>query len=229
MAVYFIQEASEAKRIKIGFSASDPVGRIRALRTSSAYPLTLLVTIPGGAKEESALHARFKDLRRHLEWFEPAPRLLGFIEALTVMHPDQPVDDGRTDEATYPMDSAELFNGLRRSQLFTIYGFVEACRVHDRCRVVERSIVRDESGTIDDWVNKDEYVEAIEVSDLLRRLLKFIDSGTPFGVGARALYLSGEQIDFELRRLDEVVVAFDEQIAEASATPDLAVPAREAH
>ena len=87
MTVYFVQEGSPGNRIKIGFTDVDLAVRMRNLRTANAFPLTLLAAIPGTAKDEAEMHVRFNELRRHLEWFEPHPRLLGFIEALRMMWP----------------------------------------------------------------------------------------------------------------------------------------------
>lgn len=110
MAVYFIQDGG-TKEIKIGFSLGDPLGRLRNFRTGNPRPLKLLVTIPGGAKEEAALHERFADLRGQGEWFRADARLLGFIEALLVMHPNQPKDDGRAEE---PEETICGFSAVQR-------------------------------------------------------------------------------------------------------------------
>jgi len=40
------------------------------LSTQSPVPLRVLKTIPGYSDEEKALHKRFKEHRRHGEWFE---------------------------------------------------------------------------------------------------------------------------------------------------------------
>lgn len=77
--VYFVQ--GELGRIKIGFS-SNVESRLRDLQCSSAVPLRLLASIPGGPAVEAELHARFASARVHGEWFEPTEDLLVFIEAV---------------------------------------------------------------------------------------------------------------------------------------------------
>lgn len=77
-SVYFVEAATGL--IKIGV-ATDPDGRLRALRTMSPVSLRLVLTIPGvGAAGEIELHRRFAEHRSHGEWFRPAPELTAFIQ-----------------------------------------------------------------------------------------------------------------------------------------------------
>lgn len=68
-------------RIKIG-CAKNVASRLRDLQTSAPYPLRLLAVAPGGRKEESAFHERFKRLRVQGEWFSVSRGLLSFIATL---------------------------------------------------------------------------------------------------------------------------------------------------
>jgi hypothetical protein len=69
--VYFI-EAPATGLVKIG-KTTDLQKRFAALSTQSPTPLRLLKAIPGYSSEERALHKRFREHRRHGEWFELAP------------------------------------------------------------------------------------------------------------------------------------------------------------
>ena len=62
--------------IKIG-QTHDANARLRQLREQyPGHPLELLGTAP---EEEWVLHARFKHLREHGEWFRPEPDLLAEV------------------------------------------------------------------------------------------------------------------------------------------------------
>lgn len=71
--VYFLRFSD---RVKIGFS-TNLAGRLRAIPHDE-----VLATIPGGAREERALHERFADLRVTGEWFLYEDPLRSFIEEL---------------------------------------------------------------------------------------------------------------------------------------------------
>ncbi len=74
--IYFFQGKSGGP-IKIGLSV-DPVQRANAI--TYPEPLVILATMPGGRREEAALHSRFAHLRLEREWFEPSDELLALIE-----------------------------------------------------------------------------------------------------------------------------------------------------
>jgi len=76
--VYFIQ-AETTGLIKIGVT-NKPATRLKALQTGSPMLLRPLGLIEGDTRLEAALHAQFKHLRRHGEWFEPSAELLAFIK-----------------------------------------------------------------------------------------------------------------------------------------------------
>lgn len=80
--VYFIKNG-ERDRVKIGFSSRHTV-RLSTLQGASCDALTLLGTIPGNAKLEHKMHARFKAQRIHprREWFRVEGALAKFIKTL---------------------------------------------------------------------------------------------------------------------------------------------------
>ena len=76
--VYFIDDGFF---IKIGFS-SQPQKRIVKLQTSSPFKLTLIGSVPGNKRIEAELHARFRHLKSHGEWFRGEPELRRYIRAM---------------------------------------------------------------------------------------------------------------------------------------------------
>lgn len=101
--VYFIAPL-DGGLIKIGFSRSEPHIRMAALQSGSPLELEIISCRRGTMADEQDLHFRFRHLRRHGEWFEPAPELLleadllpgerrhpGLADLLGVgSHPSQP-------------------------------------------------------------------------------------------------------------------------------------------
>ena len=78
--VYFI-EAVGSGRVKIGIASTSLKGRMSGIACHSPFPLNVLLTIPGGGKEERELHKRFAHLRVHREWFLLQGELLDYIES----------------------------------------------------------------------------------------------------------------------------------------------------
>jgi hypothetical protein len=78
--VYFIQ-AGDGGPIKIGIARS-PERRLIELQVGNHAKLRILALTPGGWGEERALHDKFAALRLNGEWFDPAPELLSYIEAI---------------------------------------------------------------------------------------------------------------------------------------------------
>jgi hypothetical protein len=80
--VYFVQEA-ELQRIKIGFSTSHPLSRLKTLANASSQTLAFLGFKLGDEALEKKLHGKFAALHRRNEWFDPGPELLAYIAALS--------------------------------------------------------------------------------------------------------------------------------------------------
>lgn len=78
--VYFIQ-SGENGPIKIGFTKNIE-NRMRALKTSSPYPLVLIGYFKSNRKLEKQLHRQFKEhkTKKNGEWFLPNAELLNLIE-----------------------------------------------------------------------------------------------------------------------------------------------------
>lgn len=76
--IYFVR-AVESGRIKIGYTAGDPLARLLDLRTGSPEELRLIGTIPGGMSDEGDLHRRFAVSRLSGEWFIPSADIVRFI------------------------------------------------------------------------------------------------------------------------------------------------------
>jgi len=77
--VYFIL-AEGADRVKIGI-ALNLLDRSSFIATSSPFPLTVLLTVPGGHNKEKEYHKRFAHLHAHGEWFLYKDELKEFIES----------------------------------------------------------------------------------------------------------------------------------------------------
>lgn len=76
--VYFVRGGD---MIEVGL-AKDPAQRLRDLQVGSPLRLEILATIRGSLAVEKGIHARFKDLRSHGEWFRAEPPILEFIEEM---------------------------------------------------------------------------------------------------------------------------------------------------
>lgn len=89
--VYFVYNP-DSHAIKIGVSRN-PQKRFVALQIGSPATLRLLGFIPGTAKNESALHSKFWNLRIRGEWFKLHAPLKQYIGRVTDVH----WDDGKHD------------------------------------------------------------------------------------------------------------------------------------
>lgn len=91
MSVYFLQEQSGDRLVKIGTTTGNPYGRMASLQTGNGRKLGLLVAVPGGRDEEDQLHKKFATERQEGEWFTPSKRLLNFVDGLLwAFREDQP-------------------------------------------------------------------------------------------------------------------------------------------
>jgi len=77
--VYFLQTTGPSGVIKIGTS-TDVTTRLRWHQGHHPVPLKLVLTVPGGYRQEKAYHLMFAHLRAEGEWFFPEPDLVTFIE-----------------------------------------------------------------------------------------------------------------------------------------------------
>ena len=76
--VYFVKAG---RFVKIGFS-TNVAKRLAALQTSQPHKLRLLAVVEGDLSTESALHARFAELRHQGEWFRWKDPLKNFVWSL---------------------------------------------------------------------------------------------------------------------------------------------------
>ncbi len=80
--IYFIQ-AAESKRIKIGFSASDPAHRRASMQVGCPEELILLFCIDGDQNKEKALHTKYSSHKVRGEWFKCESDLKEFVDSNT--------------------------------------------------------------------------------------------------------------------------------------------------
>jgi hypothetical protein len=83
--IYFIQLITVERPIKVG-TTNNLIRRIQNIASSAPGELRVLGIMPGGIKEERALHEKFWYARTYGEWFAPVGDLIKFIDenAVTV-------------------------------------------------------------------------------------------------------------------------------------------------
>lgn len=125
--VYFIQHGGPEGAIKIGTTSGNPHARLRALQTGAPEPLRLLAAVPGDARLERELHAKFEALRTREggEWFAADPRLRAFIDGIAFGQA-QPEDDECVDE---PEDG---FYGLTTAQVWALQDLAHGVALRER-------------------------------------------------------------------------------------------------
>ena len=75
--IYFVRQGQNGP-VKIGWS-TDVRKRLVHIQTYNPEKLQCLGVMEGSARDEHALHRRFRDHHIHGEWFRPAPELMEFI------------------------------------------------------------------------------------------------------------------------------------------------------
>jgi hypothetical protein len=210
MPVYFIQEGAADGPIKIGTTGGDPLERLAKLRTGNPRPLTLLVSIPGGAKEERELHTKFAPLRMEGEWFRADPILIGFVEACRHFH-------GRPKIATAPPNEREDYSGrpgLFAQDLRYVVAFMHADALRMRVREFLSSIgVVDRAGD-SGVLEPDDIADAVYLLDKIETALASGDAG--------AIVLGGIDTELFWQRdtLRDIIVRHHASIADLRAVAD---------
>jgi hypothetical protein len=197
MSVYFIQD--EGGDIKIGFSEENPHRRLRTFRTGNPRELTLLVTIPGGAAEEKALHERFKDLRGRGEWFKPDPRLLGFIEALTYAYREQ-----------QPLPEEDSIALVSNEQLQAIWGYIQSnLLVRDGLALLDFVIIDPMTNEVTNVVSSWAAGHAERLRRLSSYALKIAHCRTAYAEGIRMSCLAS--LEGVRDDMDSILAAYNKQ------------------
>lgn len=94
--IYFIQ-AGKHGQIKIGYTDSNPVDRLRSLQVGNPLKLRLVGVVDGTKQAEKDLHHRLREYRVNGEWFEPNNYVKHTIIQLCDNAPqDEPFDDNLT-------------------------------------------------------------------------------------------------------------------------------------
>jgi hypothetical protein len=78
--VYFIQ-AKTGGPIKIGYT-HNVIARLDGLQVGNPEELRIVATVPGGAKEEAAIHRRLRRYRIRGEWFRDDDVVMAIIDDL---------------------------------------------------------------------------------------------------------------------------------------------------
>lgn len=82
--VYFIitSDAGDDVRVKIGFTAGDPISRLRNLQCGSPLELAIFTAFEGTKDTERLFHETFAPVRLHGEWFAMKWKLRDFMLAM---------------------------------------------------------------------------------------------------------------------------------------------------
>lgn len=78
--IYFITENDSY--VKIGYTESDPEGRLAGLQTGNPRKLQIYRVVEGDIGREKALHKQFDDLHINGEWFYLSKALRLYINSL---------------------------------------------------------------------------------------------------------------------------------------------------
>jgi T5orf172 domain. len=74
--IYFI---TDGEYIKIGYTRTYPIIRLKELQTGNPKPLKLLATMEGGLSLEKELHNTFRPYKAQGEWFRSSGEILEYI------------------------------------------------------------------------------------------------------------------------------------------------------
>ena len=92
--IYFVQKKSGGP-IKIGYSSSSIVMRVRSLQTANSQKLNIVGWIDGDRTIEKKLHRKFGDLNKNGEWFYPSEILIGFIAGINFSYKLQEMEHNK--------------------------------------------------------------------------------------------------------------------------------------
>lgn len=84
--VYFAR-AEESRRVKIGFTATEPSARLASLQTGSPERLRLVAVVPGSIELERCLHDLLRASRLHGEWFDDTIEVRALLAGVSIAHP----------------------------------------------------------------------------------------------------------------------------------------------
>lgn len=82
-SIYFIEGGGF---VKIGFTR-DFSRRLPHIKTSSPFPITVLLVVPAHTSDEKRLHKRFANARLHGEWFKLTPEIQAYIDEVRYAAP----------------------------------------------------------------------------------------------------------------------------------------------
>ncbi|MGO8242977.1 GIY-YIG nuclease family protein [Rhizobium johnstonii] len=83
--IYFIECSG---RIKVGFSAN-PWQRVNKVSADAPFPCTLIGVMKGDRVKEALVHAQWRHLHCHREWFAASKDFLAWISENAIERPDE--------------------------------------------------------------------------------------------------------------------------------------------
>jgi hypothetical protein len=84
--VYIIR-AEESRRVKIGYTSTEPIRRLAALQTGSPDRLSIVATVPGSMRLERSIHETLRASRSHGEWFSDTEEVRKFVDEVCALYP----------------------------------------------------------------------------------------------------------------------------------------------
>jgi len=111
------------ERVKIGFSKK-PDARFNKIASDAPYPCVMLGYWPGTVADELEVHAKFKTLRSHGEWFASTPEILAFIADMVVTPETKPSKRFAINETDSPLTVWRKTSGLRQQDVAAMIGRV---------------------------------------------------------------------------------------------------------
>lgn len=172
--VYFFKPAGLDGPIKIGCSAT-PYDRLATFAAWSPFPLEMIGSVPGSAKDETYLHRCFYSSRSHGEWFRSTPELRDAIARILELG-HVPCDVVTADKMGKPerrIRSAE--HCLRMSYRMRIDWQVRRLRNSEGYY----NIPQDVSVILDHWSGNRGYERRSPSPDEFARLDAFLANPTP--------------------------------------------------
>lgn len=118
----FIYAIECGSRIKIGFSKK-PDARFNKIASDAPFPCVMLGYWPGTIADELEVHAKFRAIRSHGEWFASTTEILAFIADMVVT-PEVRTKRFVVKDTDSPLTVWRKTNGLRQQDVAAMIGRV---------------------------------------------------------------------------------------------------------
>lgn len=168
--IYLIQ-AGVGGPLKIG-CAAEPRKRLSDLQTGSPEPLTLVLAILGGLREERELHERFAASHRRGEWFNPTKEVLAFIASYEGRYTRQ-WEDISAIEPDLERLAVEAWRHFQLHRDDVEYCAVDAFYGNGGHRTPWRPSFKDRVGALAGWTARNEVLRTMDDYDIAYDVILF--------------------------------------------------------